>query len=61
MAFDLSLAFDTLAHSTLLSKLKIAGVTRIPLKTNEAIYLRNFRFSATIVVYLKKGLTILKA
>ena len=32
MAFDLSAAFNTLDHSTLLSKLKNAGISGVPLK-----------------------------
>ena len=32
MAFDLSSAFDTLSHTTLLSKLKSAGISGVPLK-----------------------------
>ena len=32
MAFDLSSAFDTLSHSTLLAKLKSSGIEGIPLK-----------------------------
>ena len=36
MAFDLSSAFDTLAHTTLLSKLEIAGVTGVQLKWFES-------------------------
>ena len=36
MAFDLSAAFDTLCPSTLLDKLKIAGVTGVPLKWFES-------------------------
>ena len=36
LAFDLSAAFDTLDHSTLLCKLKGAGITGIPLKWFES-------------------------